>query len=52
MAKEVTTTVARRDLEGRLKYRVDVVDGIEHAPETLNRVFDGGDTAELLVKVT
>jgi hypothetical protein len=37
---------------GRLKYRVDVVDGLEHAPEALNRLFEGTNTGKLLVRVS
>ena len=39
-------------MEGRLKYRVDVVEGLEHAPDALNRLFDGANTGKLLVKVS
>jgi NADPH-dependent curcumin reductase CurA len=37
--------------EGRLKYAVEVVDGLEHAPETLNRLFTGDHTGKLIVRV-
>ena len=38
--------------EGRIKYQVEVVDGLEHAPETLNRLFTGDHTGKLLIKVS
>ncbi len=38
--------------EGRLKWDVDVVDGIGQAPAALNRVFDGLSTGKQLVRLT
>ena len=38
--------------EGRIKYAVEVVDGLEHAPETLNRLFTGDHTGKLIVQVS
>ncbi len=49
---EAMQALAKWYLEGRLKYRVDVVDGLTNAPEALNRLFDGGNTGKLLVKVS
>jgi NADPH-dependent curcumin reductase CurA len=37
---------------GRLKYRLDVVEGLEQAPTAINRLFEGGNTGKLVVKVT
>ena len=37
--------------EGRLKYRVDVVDGLENAPAAINKLFDGTNKGKLIVKV-
>jgi len=37
--------------EGRIRHRVDVVDGLERAPEALNRLFDGTNTGKQLVRV-
>jgi hypothetical protein len=37
--------------EGRIKYRVEVVDGLERAPETLNRLFTGEHDGKLVVRV-
>ncbi len=36
----------------KIKYAVDVVDGLENAPATLNRLFDGSNTGKLLVKIS
>lgn len=38
--------------DGRLKYRVDPVDGIERAPEAVNRLFEGANTGKLIVRVS
>jgi NADPH-dependent curcumin reductase CurA len=38
-------------MEGRLKHQETIVDGLEHAPEALNRMFDGNKMGKLMVKV-
>jgi NADPH-dependent curcumin reductase CurA len=38
--------------EGRLKYREDVVEGLERAPEALLRLFEGRNFGKLLVRVS
>jgi len=38
--------------EGKVKYSVDVVDGLENAPSAINRLFTGENTGKLLVKVS
>ncbi len=37
--------------EGRVKYAIEEVDGLEHAPETLNRLFTGDHSGKLIIKV-
>ncbi|MEP0232821.1 MULTISPECIES: NADP-dependent oxidoreductase [Alphaproteobacteria] len=37
---------------GQLKYRLDIVEGLEKAPEALNKLFDGSNQGKLVVKVT
>lgn len=37
--------------EGKLHYRVEVVEGLENAPRALNKLFDGSNTGKLIVKV-
>jgi NADPH-dependent curcumin reductase CurA len=37
--------------EGRIKYAVEVVDGLEHAPDALNRLFTGDHAGKLIVRV-
>lgn len=38
--------------EGCLKFRTDVVDGLEKAPKAINRLFDGTNMGKLIVKVS
>jgi hypothetical protein len=38
-------------MEGKLKARETVVQGLERAPESLNLLFDGGNTGKLVVKI-
>ena len=37
--------------EGSIKYRIDEVEGLERAPEALNRLFDGQNIGKLVVKI-
>ena len=37
--------------DGRIKYAVEVVDGLEHAPDALNRLFTGDHSGKLIVRV-
>ncbi len=37
--------------QGKLRYAEDIVDGLEHAPETLNRLFEGRNFGKQLLKV-
>ena len=38
-------------VEGKLKYRVDMIDGLENAPAALGKLFSGTNTGKLVVKV-
>jgi NADPH-dependent curcumin reductase CurA len=38
--------------EGKIRYRVDVVDGLEKAPSVINKLFDGSNKGKLIVKVS
>jgi hypothetical protein len=38
--------------EGKLKYRIDMVEGLRTAPRALNRLFEGTNRGKLLVKVS
>ena len=37
--------------QGKLKYRVDVVEGLQNAPQALQKLFDGSNTGKLIVQV-
>jgi NADPH-dependent curcumin reductase len=37
--------------EGQLRSRVDVVEGLENAPDALNRLFTGQNLGKQLVKI-
>ena len=38
--------------EGKIQYKVDVVEGIENAPFAVNKLFTGENKGKLIVKVT
>ncbi|MEJ0047926.1 MAG: hypothetical protein WDN04_18745 [Rhodospirillales bacterium] len=38
-------------MEGKLKHRETIVDGLENAPTALNRLFDGDKLGKLMLKV-
>jgi NADPH-dependent curcumin reductase CurA len=50
--REAMGPLARWLAEGRLRYRTDVVDGLEQAPTAVNRLFDGANIGKLLVRVS
>ena len=50
--REAMTPLSRWLAEGRLRYRTDVVDGLERAPTAVNRLFEGANTGKLLVRVS
>ncbi|MGI9543459.1 MAG: NADP-dependent oxidoreductase [Cyclobacteriaceae bacterium] len=39
-------------MQEKLKFRLDVVDGLENAPETLNMLFEGRNRGKLAIKVS
>jgi NADPH-dependent curcumin reductase CurA len=49
---EALVPLGRWLAEGRLRYRTDIVDGIEHAPVAVNRLFDGANIGKLLIRVS
>jgi NADPH-dependent curcumin reductase CurA len=48
--QEAMTELGKWLAEGKIKYRVDVVEGIENAPLALNKLFDGSNKGKLIVK--
>jgi hypothetical protein len=49
---EAFAALGRWMAEGKLRYRVDLVQGLEQAPAAVNRLFDGGNIGKLLVQVS
>lgn len=50
-AAEAISALGRWYLEGKIKYRVDVVEGLEQAPRAVNKLFDGTNQGKLVVKI-
>jgi NADPH-dependent curcumin reductase CurA len=50
-AQEAMIQLGRWLMEGKIKYRVDVVEGLEQAPRAVNKLFDGTNQGKLVVKI-
>jgi NADPH-dependent curcumin reductase CurA len=50
-AEEAFTQMIGWLMQGKLKYRVDVVQGLENAPRALQKLFDGSNAGKLIVQV-
>ena len=50
-AAEAMSKLGGWHVEGKIKYRVDVVEGLEQAPTAVNKLFDGSNQGKLVVKV-
>jgi NADPH-dependent curcumin reductase CurA len=50
-AAEAYAEIGRWVGEGRLRFRVDVVEGLEQIPTAVNKLFDGTNTGKLIVRV-
>jgi NADPH-dependent curcumin reductase CurA len=51
-AAEGITELMKWYLEGKLKFRVEVVEGLEEAPRAVNKLFEGSNQGKLIVKVS
>lgn len=51
-AQEAAEKLIAWHLAGRLKYRLDVSDGLESAPAALHKLFTGANTGKLLLRVS
>jgi len=51
-AEEAITKLAGWFAEGKIKYRLDVVEGLKKAPKTMNKLFDGSHSGKLIVQVS
>ncbi len=50
--REAVRDLSQWYAEGKLRYRVEVVDGLENAPRALNKLFDGSNQGKLIVKLS
>lgn len=50
-APEAVAALAQWVLSGALKYREEIVEGLENAPAALLRLFDGSNSGKLIVKI-
>jgi hypothetical protein len=50
-AHEAVPELVKWYAEGKLKYRVDVVEGLKEAPRALNKLFDGSNQGKLIIKI-
>jgi NADPH-dependent curcumin reductase CurA len=50
-ASEAVPALRAWHAEGKLKYRLDVVNGLKQAPVAVNRLFDGSNAGKLVVRV-
>ncbi len=50
--EEMTDEMIRWHRDGKIRYRVDVVEGLENAAAAINKLFDGTNQGKLLVKVS
>jgi NADPH-dependent curcumin reductase len=51
-AQEALAKLGQWYAQGKIKYRVDVIDGLENAPRTFNKLFDGTNQGKLVIKVS
>jgi hypothetical protein len=50
-AEEAVKALVQWHLAGKLKYRVEVVEGLMNAPAAVNKLFDGSHQGKLIVKI-
>ncbi len=48
---EAMADLRRWHAEGKLKYRVEVIEGLENAPRSINKNFDGSNKGKLVVRI-
>jgi len=51
-ATEAITKLMEWYQQGKIKYRVDVVEGLDEAPRAVNKLFDGTNQGKLILKVS
>jgi len=50
-AREAIDALAAWYREGRVQYRVHVIDGLEQAPTALGMLFDGTNQGKLIIRI-
>lgn len=50
-AQEAMKDLGAWYMQGKLKYRVDVVEGLRNAPTALGKLFDGSNQGKLIIKL-
>ena len=50
-AAEAISALGKWYAEGKIKYRVDVIEGLEQTPKAVNKLFDGSNQGKLIVKI-
>ncbi|MEN9871445.1 MAG: hypothetical protein RLZZ171_2437 [Cyanobacteriota bacterium] len=51
-AQEALADLGEWYAQGKIKYRVDAIDGLENAPSVINKLFDGTNQGKLIIKVS
>jgi NADPH-dependent curcumin reductase len=51
-AQEAMKDLGEWYMQGKLKYRVEVVEGLRNAPTALNKLFEGSNQGKLIIKVS
>ena len=49
---EAISTLGQWLAQGKIQYRLDVVEGLEQAPTAINKLFDGSNKGKLIVKIS
>jgi len=50
--KEMVTSFTQWYSSGQLKYRVDIVHGLDAAPAAINKLFDGSNNGKLMIHIS
>jgi NADPH-dependent curcumin reductase len=51
-AQEALADLSQWYAQGKIKYRVDVIEGLKNAPRVFNKLFDGTNQGKLVIKVS
>ena len=50
-ASEAIDAISKWAIEGKIRHREDIQEGIENCPETLNRLFTGQNKGKQMLKI-